>query len=83
MRAKTAEPAAARDAAQTPRAPPAYSPPRAARSYVSPNEARAALKRKRGKSTFGHVAQKEKRRERIHVDGVADMPEDELDDVFD
>ena len=29
------------------------------------------------------VAQKEKRHARIHVDGVADMPEDELDDVFD
>lgn len=31
---------------------------------------------------MGHVAQKEKRRERIQVDGHDLMPPDELEDVF-
>jgi len=51
--------------------------------YVSPNEARSRLKRKASRSTRGHVAQKEKRRERINVHGMAELPEDALDDVFD
>jgi len=51
--------------------------------YVSPNEARAEQKRKRSKVTRGHVVQKEKRRARLNEHGMADMPDDELDDVFD
>lgn len=51
-------------------------------AFVSPNAQRAERKRERARSTVGHVAQKEKRRKRINVDGVADLPEDELGDVF-
>jgi ribosome biogenesis protein BRX1 len=51
--------------------------------YVSPNEARTELKRKRSKVTRGHVVQKEKRRARVNEHGMADIPDDELDDVFD
>ena len=50
--------------------------------FVSPNEARAELKRQKAKKTLGHVAQKEKRRERIQVEGYDLMPPDELEDVF-
>jgi len=50
-------------------------------SYVSPNMARADLKRKRARTTVGHVAQKEKRRKRIEEGGDA-LPEDEFQDVF-
>jgi ribosome biogenesis protein BRX1 len=50
--------------------------------YVSPNEARSALKRKSSRTTIGHVVQKEKRRKRINEDGVANLPPDELKEVF-
>jgi len=50
--------------------------------YISPNEARSAQKRKSSKTTLGHVAQKEKRRKRLNEDGVADLPKDELKQVF-
>jgi ribosome biogenesis protein BRX1 len=51
-------------------------------AYVSPNVQRAEQKRKRAKSTVGHVIQKEKRRKRIQVDGADTLPEDDLEDVF-
>lgn len=51
--------------------------------YISPNVARSELKRKRAKSTVGHVAQKERRREKINVEGYDQMPEDPLEDTFD
>lgn len=51
--------------------------------YVSPNEARAAVRRQKGKSAQGGVAQKMKRRDRIINKGADQQPADELDDVFD
>ena len=51
-------------------------------AYVSPNEARSRLKRKAGRSTRGHVAQKEKRRARINEQGMAELPDDPFADVF-
>jgi len=51
-------------------------------AYVSPNMARAEQKRKSATQTVGKVAQKEKRRYRIQVDGADARPEDELADVF-
>ena len=51
-------------------------------AYVSPNVQRAEQKRKRAKSTVGHVIQKERRRKRIQVDGADTLPEDDLEDVF-
>jgi len=50
--------------------------------FVSPNEARAEFKRQKAKRTMGHVAQKEKRRERIQVKGYDSLPPDELGEVF-
>jgi ribosome biogenesis protein BRX1 len=54
----------------------------ASAGYVSPNETRSDLKRKRSKTTVGHVAQKERRRERIGVEGVDQMADDPFDDTF-
>ena len=51
-------------------------------STNKPNVQRAARKRVAAKSTVGHVAQKEKRRKRINVDGYDEKPPDELADVF-
>jgi len=50
--------------------------------FVTPNESRAAVKRQKGKSAKGGVAQKEKRRARI-MKGADQQPADVLDDVFD
>ena len=52
-------------------------------AYVSPNVERAELKRKRAKTTVGAVVQKEKRRKRIQVDGMDEIPKDGLEDTFD
>lgn len=50
-------------------------------SFKSPNLLRSEQKRRAAKRTIGHVAQKERRRDRIAQGGDA-MPEDELADVF-
>ena len=51
--------------------------------FQSPNVLRAEAKRKRARSTVGHVAQKEKRRKFLNEEDGAALPADELDDVFD
>jgi len=50
--------------------------------YVSPNEKRAEQKRQKSKTTRGQVIQKEKRRTRLNENGMADIPDDGLEDVF-
>ena len=57
-------------------------PPWEPRAAEDARRARAEQKRKRSKVTRGHVVQKEKRRARINEHGMADIPDDELDDVF-
>ena len=50
-------------------------------AFISPNMARSEQKKRRARSTVGGVVQKEKRRKRFD-DGYAELPEDELGDVF-
>lgn len=50
-------------------------------TYQSPNVLRSEQKRRSAKRTIGHVAQKEKRRDRL-AQGADQIPDDELGDVF-
>ena len=50
---------------------------------IHTSQARSEEKRKRARTAIGHVAQKERRRERINEKGYDRMPADPLEHVFD
>ena len=50
-------------------------------AFISPNVARSEVKRKRKGDAIGHVAQKQRRRDKVATKGA--LPDDPLDDVFD